>query len=605
MKRFGLLSFLLTLLAAFNMAAQDMAVTLNIARPQSVTVTVGSQTIDLVSGANQFTLPEYATLEVRAVAPYILSSITNANGTPYDLYGTEYWSYYNWGGTGISELTVNVQTKDLNSSRTATCTVNVDDASRISAQLSGFNAHVDLVDGANTVKFDPDQESTLQISSTNYAQPFYSVSVDGAAVHTDGMSAMVPIYDGCQVDITAIFPDIDCVLSFTYGENAQGAITGVTVNNTELEFNGANAVVKAGDNVQINPDSEFKFDAVTVNGDTISWSGTGPYNFIARNDMAFHVEAHPYGVVAATVIIDNPERINFYRGWGSSGELIEGLVAGNNTIEVSEAATTIAWDAVKGNVIDRVIVNDTTEYTGTSISLIDGMKIEVYTSAINYDQKAVIWTDCDIDALSKQNKAYYTFCGQNRESIELSEGYNEMPFFAALNPFNLSGNVYDSELNPEYLTPQAYINGVAQEAQWGAFTFEIPNDAVVKMFFMSKPVESTVTFTVSEAELEVTRDIIVPVTDFVASETVFDGTEYRIATEAPVSVNGAELTATDGVYTFVVKGNTEVLVGQTTGIDSVEAAEGDNVIYDLTGRRINGRAQKGIYILNGKKVVIK
>ena len=44
----------------------------------------------------------------------------------------------------------------------------------------------------------------------------------------------------------------------------------------------------------------------------------------------------------------------------------------------------------------------------------------------------------------------------------------------------------------------------------------------------------------------------------------------------------------------------------TTAIDEVEAAEtGEQVIYDLTGRRVESINAPGIYIVNGKKVVIK
>ena len=45
--------------------------------------------------------------------------------------------------------------------------------------------------------------------------------------------------------------------------------------------------------------------------------------------------------------------------------------------------------------------------------------------------------------------------------------------------------------------------------------------------------------------------------------------------------------------------------GTTTGIEQIEAgADAKNTIYDLSGRRVN-KAAKGIYILNGKKVLVK
>ena len=45
----------------------------------------------------------------------------------------------------------------------------------------------------------------------------------------------------------------------------------------------------------------------------------------------------------------------------------------------------------------------------------------------------------------------------------------------------------------------------------------------------------------------------------------------------------------------------------TTGISLPEAVviENDGPIYDLSGRRIIGQPQKGIYVKNGKKFVIK
>ena len=43
--------------------------------------------------------------------------------------------------------------------------------------------------------------------------------------------------------------------------------------------------------------------------------------------------------------------------------------------------------------------------------------------------------------------------------------------------------------------------------------------------------------------------------------------------------------------------------GTTTGVESVESSNNaPQAIYDLTGRRVS-KAEKGIYIINGKKVI--
>lgn len=45
--------------------------------------------------------------------------------------------------------------------------------------------------------------------------------------------------------------------------------------------------------------------------------------------------------------------------------------------------------------------------------------------------------------------------------------------------------------------------------------------------------------------------------------------------------------------------------GGTTGINEVETEESELVIYDLTGRRVNEMNRAGIYIVNGRKVLVK
>ena len=54
---------------------------------------------------------------------------------------------------------------------------------------------------------------------------------------------------------------------------------------------------------------------------------------------------------------------------------------------------------------------------------------------------------------------------------------------------------------------------------------------------------------------------------------------------------------------YCTKTCTVTVVAKTTGINAVEA-DAETVIYDLTGRRVE-KMQKGIYIVNGKKVLVK
>ena len=42
-----------------------------------------------------------------------------------------------------------------------------------------------------------------------------------------------------------------------------------------------------------------------------------------------------------------------------------------------------------------------------------------------------------------------------------------------------------------------------------------------------------------------------------------------------------------------------------TSIENIAVENAENVIYDITGRRVNEITNAGIYIVNGKKVFVK
>ena len=76
---------------------------------------------------------------------------------------------------------------------------------------------------------------------------------------------------------------------------------------------------------------------------------------------------------------------------------------------------------------------------------------------------------------------------------------------------------------------------------------------------------------------------------------------YKVDSD-PITINPfrAYLTASAGVHSLTV----DYQNGEETGIQTVDNAQQakDNAIFDLSGRRVV-KAQKGIYIVNGKKIV--
>jgi hypothetical protein len=76
--------------------------------------------------------------------------------------------------------------------------------------------------------------------------------------------------------------------------------------------------------------------------------------------------------------------------------------------------------------------------------------------------------------------------------------------------------------------------------------------------------------------------------------------EVQAGNLAPFAINIKALPgATNSVANF------GLYYDASTGIADVEAEEGEGLIYDLTGRRIEKITAPGIYIVNKKKVIVK
>ena len=97
-----------------------------------------------------------------------------------------------------------------------------------------------------------------------------------------------------------------------------------------------------------------------------------------------------------------------------------------------------------------------------------------------------------------------------------------------------------------------------------------------------------------------------------ASESkISNGTQYILTmngVNAQFAPATAESTIPAGKAYLVVSGGKSrlnvVIAGETTGIKAIEAQEAQEGIYNLQGQRV-AKAQKGLYIVNGKKAIVK
>lgn len=608
--------FIVAILTLVSMTANAINITLNIDDPSRVSVSVNYSPVEVVAGDNQFTVDEYQSVNIKAkdnaFITKVVRSMEGAEDTEeYVSNMTEcniYVSSYNAGATWT------VTSVNADDSRDGSCTVTVDDPSNVELQRSGTYTYVDLTAGDNTVKFSTANELPLNIRPKNYGTALYQVKVDGEVVAPQGTQWSISPANGSKIEIFANFPDVDVPVHFTYtNEEAKGFITNVTVNGTAVtNYNDADFTVKAGSKVEISGNaSDYNLVSFKINGNAQYFYS--PYNFIVTDETTIEVDAHKYGTVKAMLTVDNPDNIIVYKGNSYNNDIITGLTAGDNGIELSETNAQIQVKPASGCFITSLTVNGSkysADYEGAyTITVTEGMKIVVESGAIERNSKAMVYID-DRAAASQ----YFNFMRSDRSSIDIATGYNEVNFYEGDNPFGLSwhgasyANVY---VNNEYLKP----------SYDGSTTYELnlTDGDVVKIFLASNPemldAEITAGESVDASKVAVVMDRITNVAEWAAKHSVLPGTEISIMPEADygikVTVDGTEMTAgEDGAYTIIVSKNTAIaIIAATVGISGTVAdkAVAGNV-YNMQGMRVadNGNTANlpaGVYIINGKKIV--
>ena len=606
MKNLGkMAALLLTAVAPFTASAVKF--TINVEHPEQLKCTVTQNyegTIrELVAGDNEFDLEQYDNVALEVKAPWDFKSITCSNGSEEGFYnGT--WTLYVY--DNIENNVYTVKLKNLDEARTASCTVFVDDPSRVSAQFDGTFKPIAFNAGENTVKFDPENEKTMILSSTDWQKQIYEVTLDGTPVPSNGYGGYnVPLTQGCKIIITALVPDKDITVTFVYtDEGAKGAINNVSVDGTPIEFNGETVAMKAGQIISFNNDPTYSIDGMKINGQVQYWAGNWAYSYTAMDNTEIEISAHKLATYKATVKINDPSRLILYRGYQYNNDIIE-LTGEETVVEVSEANPLLSWKAAFGSMIDSCII-DNNETTDTQVTVTDGMVIEFVLSAIHYDNRGVVWFD-DYSAVSTNYFEFSSTVTREVMSDKFQSGYNVIEFNSDMNPFGLS--YYTS--NP--IVGKIYVDGeLASPLYEGSTNYQLNlvNNSVVKMFVVNEPVDCQVNFTVADpSKVTVTRDLIVNVDNFAEGFTCFQGTQVVVAVDGEnphVLVNGNEVAGENGSFTFAVA-DPETNVVVTTGTAGVEVIEESMhaPVYNLQGVRVGNSLKDlpaGLYIQGGKKI---
>ena len=470
--------YLFLVLLAFSSVnvKADTPVKINIDDVNRVSVKVNYMPVaNLVNGVNKVTVPQYGALTIEAKQGCYLKSVlkTTADGDPASQTINNLTSCNIYVSDADKNKLFTVKSADLAAARTGSCTVNVDNASKVRVSRNESQTSVALQNGENTVKWIPNTEKTLVITNANYGDaPIYKVTLDGNDVTPSSGQYFVTLTVGCVVDIKAEYPDVSYSVKFNFSnEDAKGVISKVMADGVEVKnYNDADFKLKAGTKLSLKFDqSNYALDAFKVNGAAVTIYGT--YDCYVKDNLVFDIQAHKYATVKAVLTIDNAANITAYEGPSYNNKVIT-LKDGSNNIELGEKNNLIQIKPNSGCKVESIKVNGSpvaANYEGAyEIRLTEGMTIEVKTSAIVRDQKATVV----IDDISLANYGF-NFYRSDHSTIKMQTGENTVMFSADDHHFMLGA--YGNDLSKMVVK----LNGTKLDPSYPggtSFEFDLKNN---------------------------------------------------------------------------------------------------------------------------------
>lgn len=610
-------------IVAFN-AKADITVTLKVDDATRLTAnyqyygadyTAKEVSLDLTQFTGEgatFTVPaSYCYVNIYATdGNTITSAMNETTGSSASIGSSTYFYIY-------ADAVLSVTSADLEATRTASCTVNVDDASKVNmSYYSGTK--IELVNGANTIKFNPNNETPFQISHASYGESLYQVALNNV-VQTDSYGRyVVSVADGDVLDIKSDFPDEPTTITFSYGDNEAEVLgcLSVKVDGEAVEdFDGKTLTAKLGQKITIVGDVNlYNFNySIYVDGASVYFSGN--YEFTAtKTEYAISIDATKYTTFNVYATTATPEYISVYAE--TSNDVITlstdttaiALTSNNNYINIMPATDCF---------ITSILVNGVeygSNYDTSSVSvrgLAENDTIVITADKLVRDKEAYIW----VDDLTAAMYGYSVQRYSDRASVNLISGEAVTVNFADTdNPY------YISFYQPTYCS--IFVNGVYLVPQYEGSTsyyVTLVDGDAIKVYLASQPEKYAVTITqnVEDAISAVATDGQA-YSNYASGFTVLDGTVVSITladTKASVTVDGATVEAdADGKYNVVITKETNIVVDKTNAIEEVVEVETlNNNVYNLQGILVVKNATEsqinalpaGLYIINCKKVAVK
>lgn len=596
--------------------ANAYSVTVKVEDPEHLSATLNSEPYALTAGDNVIEYDYSATLSISTTDEnYVVKSFYNLteNYQMNSFVSAVNTSFYSWSdGNEYSISAIN-----LTEARSGNFTVKVDDPSLIDARLAGTYTKLEMTPGENAIKFIPDVETYLTISPTNYNQPLYQVLKNGEPVPAQYGSYQVYLEEGVEIDIQAVFPDLPATVSFNYLNDCRGIITAVNVNGSPVTDYTDGFTARLGDQVELYIDqSLYKFNSIQLNDgnkETYIW---GSYQAtLLKEENVITIDAQRHATYDITVNLTNPDQVELYRGQSYNGVQLTDLAAGENTVQMTTANTTLTVKAAAGCFITSVTANGepvSVNYANQyEVQTTEGMTIDIVSGEVVRDQTLILY----IDDVTKAPYGYDMYRSDTDHSrIQVTSGYNTVKFCAADLPLRIS--FYQPELAKAYLNNEPYDpeyeNGTSYQIS------DIEDGDIFKVYMVAEPSTHNISFYISEGVTlkSITHDRVNPF-DHNSVLSVLTGTEINIEPDQntgdlQATLDDDLLEATDGIYTFNASADHQFqLIYTPAGIENViTGTVNDSDVYNLQGIRVatNGATDHlpaGIYIKGGRKVIVR
>lgn len=630
-KIYSFLSALVATCICTTAAFADLSFTINVDDVTRVTITDYDDNVKtIVNGDNVFTCGDNESLQLYirpASGDYGIKGVTQvlADGTSSTL-SPSYdgsisvtlrpaSSYY----ASTNGATYTVTSFSYETLRTAKCTVNVDDASKVSLYRRNYSA-IPLVNGTNVVSFIPSSEgySAEVPFSISTQKQLYKLQLNGQDV-TNFYS--INAKDGDVLDIEANWPNVDVPVHFTAGNaGTEAFITRVSVDGQEVtNWNDENFTVKLGSEVNFNTNtSDYAVDSIFINGKKENYFyGYGSLFIDTEDAQTVTYYVHKYSSYTITINIDHADRVTINQKIDYNTSPIAGLQDGTNTVELSERVNGLSFATARGGCwIESFTDQNGTEYkdytSSQSIPVKEGDVFTITTGEVARESSFVCYID-DPSQATYGGTLTFTAGGDWRNESTI------LPLLdAAQKP--IAGGYYAFDFDPGYDNPlQINIYGNCTPLIYQCDTLAatgsgqkiaIADKDVVKIFLAGTPAALDVTFSVEEgATPDVVRDLITPVDNLNETLSVFSGTQIDIKALS-VKANGTAVAADEnGIFSVTITENTtiEIVGDESTSIQHTNTALNRNVytlqgmllIKDATPAQINA-LPAGLYIISGK-----